>query len=53
MPRWRDGRAALEARGYRTHEFGDFVWLARADAAYKRSVSISAESGAGCWRRLG
>ena len=43
----------LEAHGYQTHEFGDFVWLTRTDPAYRRSVPISAESGAGCCRRLG
>ena len=39
---------ALEAHGYQTHEFGDFVWLTRAVPTYMRSVSISAESAAGC-----
>jgi S-adenosylmethionine:tRNA ribosyltransferase-isomerase len=43
----------LEAHGYQTHEFGDFVWLTRTDPAYRRSAPISAESGAGCCRRLG
>ena len=32
----------LEADGYQTHEFGDFVWLTRAEPADMRSVSISA-----------
>ena len=32
----------LEACGYQTHEFGDFVWLTRADPDYMRSASISA-----------